>query len=708
MFISYQPIRTINVQNNNFIKNKFNKEIILFLIVNLLIFSLIVKKNEVISYIFNLNLMKIKNNFSNKVYFKNPKNYTYFFYNNTKFINIDNKFYSFENNIDFSNYSSDIKVIAFYSPKFYTISERDNLFGQNLSDWDYVNKAKSLLAGHYQPRKPGDEINYLGYYDNSDIQIITKQIKLAKSHGIYGFGIYYYWFSGKIIYEKPLDIYIKNKNIDFPFFLIWKNINCKNLINNINKNIKEEKICKSDNPEQFIYDIKKYILDTRYIRINGKPVIGIYEPLNINNLNLTLRIWREKAKEFSIGDIYILINLNNYDVNNLENTKLFDAAYEFPPKNGLYKFKVQNTISRIYTGLIYNSLNFTNNRKNFPIFRGSMLEYDDSSKNGKNGLIFDEYSPEKFYFINKEIIKWTKSHYNLSNRFIFINAWNEWSEGCYLEPDEKYGYSSINALSKALFNITFNNYNLFNLNSSSYIAVQAHVYYENLINEIIEKTNNIPVKFDLLITTTSLNKYKIIGEYIKKNSNSKNYEIKIVENKGRDILPLLNQLKNMVKKYKYICHIHSKKTENHPYLGKNWRYYLYNNLLGSKEIVSEILSDFENYDRLGFIFPETYFQILLYFGKKRKKMNEMYLNYLLKTMFPNNEYQTGNQLDFPAGNMFWARVLSIYQIFELNILDKFPKEKGQIDCTIMHGIERIWLYLVKLNGYYYKKIFKYY
>ena len=113
-------------------------------------------------------------------------------------------------------------------------------------------------------------------------------------------------------------------------------------------------------------DIKKYILDTRYIRINGKPVIGIYEPLNINNLNLTLRIWREKAKEFSIGDIYIIINLNNYDVNNLENTKLFDAAYEFPPKNGLYKFKVQNTISHIYTGLIYNSLNFTNNRKDPP------------------------------------------------------------------------------------------------------------------------------------------------------------------------------------------------------------------------------------------------------------------------------------------------------------------------------------------------------
>ena len=86
----------------------------------------------------------------------------------------------------------------------------------------------------------------------------------------------------------------------------------------------------------------------------------------------------------------------------------------------------------------------------------------------------------------------------------------------------------------------------------------------------------------------------------------------------------------------------------------------------------------------------------------------MHINSLLNNIFINNKYEIGNELDFPAGNMFWARVLAIYQIFEINIFDKFPKEKGQIDCTIMHGIERIWLYLVKLNGYYYKKIFKYY
>ena len=58
--------------------------------------------------------------------------------------------------------------------------------------------------------------------------------------------------------------------------------------------------------------------------------------------------------------------------------------------------------------------------------------------------------------------------------------------------------------------------------------------------------------------------------------------------------------------------------------------------------------------------------------------------------------------------MFWAKVNAIYQIFGIRFKKIFPKELNQINGTIMHGIERIWLYLVKLNGYYYKIIFKHY
>ena len=72
------------------------------------------------------------------------------------------------------------------------------------------------------------------------------------------------------------------------------------------------------------------------------------------------------------------------------------------------------------------------------------------------------------------------------------------------------------------------------------------------------------------------------------------------------------------------------------------------------------------------------------------------------------KFEVGNKLIFPSGNMFWAKVNAIYQIFEFRLINSFPKEKNQTNETIMHAIERIWLYLAKVNGYYYKTIFRYY
>ena len=267
----------------------------------------------------------------------------------------------------------------------------------------------------------------------------------------------------------------------------------------------------------------------------------------------------------------------------------------------------------------------------YNIFRGSLIEWD-NSPNNKNYFNFDEYSPEKFYILNKIIIEWTKIHKNLNNSFVFINSWNNWIEGSYLEPDDIYGYASLNALSKALFNLPFSkiNYNLSNINKSVQIAVQAHIYYEDLISEIINNTNNIKYKYDLYITTNSIKK---------------------------------------------------------------------------KNIVSEIISDFETNNKLGFIFPESYYECIEYTWDTDNIIKN-YMNYILNKIFPGNNIK--NDFDFPAGNMFWAKVDAIYQLFEQNIEKECPDEKNMSDYTILHAIERIWLFVVKLNGYYYKKIFKFF
>ena len=164
-------------------------------------------------------------------------------------------------------------------------------------------------------------------------------------------------------------------------------------------------------------------------------------------------------------------------------------------------------------------------------------------------------------------------------------------------------------------------------------------------------------------------------------------------------------MKNKISYYKYICHLHTKKTKKTPEIGFLWRRYLFNNLLGNAKIISEILFDFENNEKLGFIFPETFYSLVKYIYILRKG-TKYWMNFLFSKLYPG--YKMGELLNFPAGNMFWAKVKAIFQIFTYDFNNYFPEEEGQLDNTIMHSIERIWLYLVKFNGFYYKIIFKFF
>lgn len=80
------------------------------------------------------------------------------------------------------------------------------------------------------------------------------------------------------------------------------------------------------------------------------------------------------------------------------------------------------------------------------------------------------------------------------------------------------------------------------------------------------------------------------------------------------------------------------------------------------------------------------------------------MNFIADKLFPN--CKIGELKNFPAGNMFWAKINAISQIFTYDFSKYFPNEDAQTNDTIMHGIERIWLYLVKFNHFYYKIIFK--
>ena len=558
---------------------------------------------------------------------------------------------------------------------------------------------KSLFNKSYKEFQIKDDKDIYHSNITSNHELIKNQVNLAKSHNIYGFAFYYYWFSGIKIFNEAINIFLKNKENEIHFLIIWKNSNYELNINNTNKILIKQEYHEND-PINLINDIKKYIISPKYIKINEKPVLGIYNYSKILQIKNFINNLRKASIDNNIGEIYILWDFN--EIEDYYKIKINDFNLEFPfinfNLNKLFNYKIINN----YSDLINNNNKYKNN--NYNLFKNEILEFDINNINNTS-FDFSKYFQKKLYILFKKLFNWTNNNNKGNNRYIFINGWNNYIYGKYLEPDKKYGYSSLNILSKSLFNLSIyrNNYNFDNLINKSIVAVQAHIFYEDLIFEIINKTNNIPVKFDLLISTVSNEiKGNIIKNYIKYSKANK-YEIILIKNMGRDILPLLIQLKNNFKRYKYICHIHSKKSLSSPEIGIKWRNYLYNNLLGNKEIIEEILSDFENMDKLGFIFPETYYEIIKQ-SLLLTKITKKYMQYILNKLFSN--YKIGNKLIFPAGNMFWAKINAIYQIFEYNFNLCFFKEKDLTNDSIIHGIERIWLYLVKINGYYYKKIFK--
>ena len=654
-------MKIINIINGvyNYFYFCFNKN---FLIVLLIVKNIIL---IILIYYFDLNIEMNSNN------------------NNKKIIEIDNalEFPKYEDNISFSNYSSELKPIAIYYPQIIDINNND--LELNKLNENFFNFNKTFLFNK-----------------------IRNSVTLAKNHGIYGFGIYYIYNNNleKII-NKEIDLFLNNHYIDFPFLLIWKTKYFIELLNLLKvKFISYKKLLESE-LDKFVKNVKRYLKSKLYIKYKHRPILSIEHSYGTKNLKKVILMLRKKMIENKIGKIFILYSKHD-EYNISKNENLFDGIYDKPK---IFSFNNDNQEELkifYYSGLIYKILLINEHKKKPKLFLCSMLEI-------KNKF-FKYYSPSKYYLLNKVIINWTKENYKETNGIFIIDSWNNFEDGSYIEPDENYGYASLNAFSRALFNLPFKEdyYNLIYLQNRKIISIQVHLFYIDLLPEIISKTNNIPLRYDLYITINFPLDKEYVEENLKIYSNADKYEVLIVENRGRDVLPFFIQMKDKIKKYKYICHIHTKKSQHNPILGNEWRHYLYDNLLGNKNLISEIIYDFEIYDKLGFICADTYYNNVKgmtnfeYINCRYHEPNIKYMNFILKRLF--GKFKVGTQLIFPDGDMFWAKVEAIYQIFSIDFKKKYPKENNQINGTFMHAIERIWLYIVKLNGYYYKIIFNYY
>jgi len=238
-------------------------------------------------------------------------------------------------------------------------------------------------------------------------------------------------------------------------------------------------------------------------------------------------------------------------------------------------------------------------------------------------------------------------------------------------------------------------------NDNIKICVQVHVYYIELVDEIIKHLNFIPFPFHCFISTVNSKNIAIIENEFIKCKNANKVSIENFENRGRDVAPFICQMSNIINNYEYILHIHTKKSLTSDSYGDDWRVYLFNNLLGSTENIYNIFRYFIFKKKIGIIFPETYSPVkpFILWGTDIEQGKKNVFDFIKNT---GSELNLCDIPVFPSGNMFWARTKAIRKVFCTGINhNDFPIENNQKDMTLAHAIERSWVYIAQNEGYTY-------
>ena len=353
---------------------------------------------------------------------------------------------------------NDTKVIAWYLPQYHQMEINNQFHGQGFTEWVNTSRCIPMYTGHYQPHIPYD----VGYYDLLNIETLKRQVYLAKQYGIYGFCFHYYWFSGKRIMEKPLEMFLEHKELSFPFCIDWATENWTKLWDGGNNEIMLEQKLEADDDRKFMDDILPYMKDSRYIKIEGKPLLVIYKikMFEKEKAKQLLESFRIMAKKAGFPDLFILL-ANSYDFE--ENVAEWgaDALVEFPAHgivSLMENWSPNGYINPYFKGVVKDASKFIENKKymlshnsNAKYFRSALTSWDNTARKATtNALIFHGLTPQTFKQWLVDIMKESKKIHSKSEDIVFVNSWNEWAEGSHMEPDMKYGYAWLQACKEAL------------------------------------------------------------------------------------------------------------------------------------------------------------------------------------------------------------------------------------------------------------------
>jgi glycosyltransferase involved in cell wall biosynthesis len=345
------------------------------------------------------------------------------------------------------------KLLAYYLPQFHPIAENDTWWGKGFTDWVNLARALPRFVGHYLPRVPRD----LGFYSLDDPRTLRRQIDMAKGAGLGGFIFYFYWFNGRRLLEGPLQQLLDDPTLNFPFCLMWANENWTRRWDGLEREVLLAQEYRLEDDEALVDCFASYFRDERYIRLQGRPLLMVYRASVVPNSQETVARWRQLfAERHDENPIFVMAqSFGDIDpaVHGME------SAIEFPPHKLVVNMtKINDRLDILdpdfdadvyeYDEMIAESLNEP--PPAFPLIKTLTLGWDNDARREGKGLVLHQATPAKYQNWLERLVAHARTHKFFGEPIVCVNAWNEWAEGAYLEPDIHYGSAFLNATGRAI------------------------------------------------------------------------------------------------------------------------------------------------------------------------------------------------------------------------------------------------------------------
>lgn len=357
-------------------------------------------------------------------------------------------------------------LLAFYLPQYHPIPENNEWWGNGFTEWTNVSAARPRYRGHCQPHIPAD----LGFYDLRLEETRLAQAALAAKYGVNGFCYYHYWFNGKRLLGRPLDEVLESKKPDFPFCLCWANENWTRAWDGLDRQVLiRQDYTKVDSLAHLDW-LANVFRDNRYIKVKGNPLLLIYRYDNIPDVKKYFADWQESIKKYGFNKIYLCAvktgftsrsedeiislgfdsiidfqpNSNDFPVSNDYRQKLLHALKIILPENFYQWLKLHASAQKIvdYKTMV-NNITHKEWPSQYIKYPCIFPSWDNTPRRKTPTIIYNDNAA--LYAQWMKFALSSVSQYPEEERFVFINAWNEWAEGCHLEPDKKNGRAFLEA-----------------------------------------------------------------------------------------------------------------------------------------------------------------------------------------------------------------------------------------------------------------------